>query len=56
MHVTYIRPFSGQEFIFETQINNLGRMMVRATCAARDSITGKVLATAMATFIPVKTK
>jgi len=56
MHVTYIRPFTGEKYIFETQINNLGRMMVRASCTARDSVTGKVLATAMATFIPVKTK
>lgn len=54
MHVTYIRPFTGEEFIFENQITNLGRMMVRATSTARDSKTGKILATATATFIPVR--
>lgn len=56
LHVTYIRPFTGKKYIFETQINNLGRMMVRASSVARDSETNKILATATATFIPVNTK
>ena len=56
LHVTYIRPFVGEKFVFETKINNLGRMMVRATSTAKDPVTGKTLATAMATFIPVKSK
>lgn len=56
LHVTYIRPFTGKQFVFETQINNLGRMMVRASSIAKDSETGKILATATATFIPIKNK
>jgi len=56
MYITYIRPFVGEKFVFETQVNNLGRKMVRSSCTARDADTGKILATAMATFIPVETK
>ena len=57
LHATYIRPFDSEEYVFESTINNLGRSMVRISCVAKDGVTGKVLATATATYIPVpKTK
>lgn len=53
LHATYIRPFVGDEYVFESTINNLGRQMIRVSSIAKDAATGKVLATGTATYIPV---
>lgn len=54
LNISYIRPFSGQSFLFESKIHNLGRMMIRLHCVAKDEETGKTLATATSTFVPYK--
>lgn len=54
LNISYIRPFSGQAFLFESKIHNLGRMMIRLHCVAKDETTGKTLATATSTFVPYR--
>ena len=54
LNISYIRPFTGQKFLFESKIHNLGRMMIRLHCVAKDAATGKTLATATSTFVPYR--
>lgn len=54
LNVSYIRPFSGKSFIFESKIHNLGRMLIRLSCVAKDEESGKVLATATSNFVPYR--
>lgn len=53
INVSFIRPFSGDSYIFHTEIVNLGRMLVRVRAKAYDEDTGKCLASASANFVPM---
>lgn len=54
INVSFIRPFTGTAFIFNTEIVNLGRMLVRVRAKAYDEDSGKCLASASANFVPFK--
>ncbi len=48
--VSFIRPFTGESFLIDTEILNLGRSMARIRARAFDEDTGKLLASASANF------
>ena len=49
--VSYIRPFTGESFLFRTEILHPGRSLVRIRATAEDEATGKLLASATANFV-----
>ena len=49
--VSYIRPFTGNSFIFNTEILHPGKSLVRIRATAEDEATGKTLASATANFV-----
>ena len=51
LSVSYIRPFTGDSFIFNTEILHPGRSLVRIRATAEDEETGKLLASATANFV-----
>ncbi len=53
LSVTYIRPFTGRDFLIESEITHLGRRVVRLQARAYDEETGKLLATSTSNFMPV---
>ena len=50
MSISYIRPFIGDAFDFRTSVVHLGSKLGRVECKAYDVKTGKLTATAHATF------
>ena len=48
--VSFIRPFTGESFLIDTEILNLGRSLVRIRARAFDESAGKLLASATANF------
>lgn len=51
MSVSYIKPFTGNSFVFNTEILHPGRNLVRIRATAEDETTGKILASATANFV-----
>ena len=51
LDVSFIRPFTGNSFIFEINIIHLGRRITRVRAAATDEENGKLLASASANFV-----
>ena len=50
LHVSFIRPFFGESFDIEVEVLHLGRTLIRARAIARDTGTGKEIATAIANY------
>lgn len=48
--VSYIRPFFGDSFDFEVEVLHIGRTMIRVRAMARDTETGKEMASAIANY------
>ena len=46
--VSYIRPFFGDSFDFEVEVLHIGKSLIRVRSIARDTQTGKEMASAMA--------
>lgn len=51
LDVSFIRPFTGDSFIFEVNIIRIGRSIARVRALARDESTDKVLASATSNFV-----
>ena len=51
LNVSFIRPFKGASYIFDTEIINLGTALVRIRAVAYDEETKKCLASATANFV-----
>ena len=51
LNVSFIRPFTGDSFIFEVNVVHPGRKITRVRAIARDEATGKTLASAAANFV-----
>lgn len=51
MSVSYLRAMGGERYIFRGEFNQVGRRMIRCSGKAIDADTGKVCATAMASFM-----
>lgn len=49
--VSFIRPFTGEKFIFEVNIIKVGRSMARVRALAKDEMTCKTLASATSNFV-----
>lgn len=48
--VSYIRPFFGDRFDFEVGVLHIGKTMIRVRAIARDTETGKEMASAIANY------
>ena len=48
--VSYIRPFFGESFDFDVEVLNIGKTMIRVRAIARDTETGKEMASAIANY------
>ena len=48
--VSYIRPFFGDSFDFEVEVLHIGKAMIRVRAMARDTETGKEMASAIANY------
>ena len=48
--VSYIRPFFGDSFDFEVEVLHIGKTMIRVRAIARDTETGKEMASAIANY------
>ena len=48
--VSYIRPFFGNSFDFEVEVLHIGKAMIRVRAMARDTETGKEMASAIANY------
>ena len=48
--VSYIRPFFGDSFDFEVEVLHIGKMIIRVRAMARDTDTGKEMASAIANY------
>ena len=53
LDVSYIRPFTGETFMFHVEMLHIGRTIVRARAVAYDEVTGKKLAAATANFMHI---
>ncbi len=51
--VSFLKPFSGTQYVFRIDYTNVGRRMVRAMGKAYDRQSGKLCATAMSSFMVV---
>jgi len=51
LNVSFIRPFTGNSFIFRCEILHPGRTLVRIRATAHDEQTGKTLASSTANFV-----
>lgn len=51
LSISYIRPFTGESFIFEVNVIRAGKSMARMRAIASDEATGKVLASATSNFV-----
>lgn len=51
LDISYVRPFSGNSFLFEVDVVNPGRFLCRARALAYDEDTGKCLASASASYV-----
>ena len=51
--VSFLKPFSGTQYVFHIDYNNVGRRMVRAIGKAYDRQSGKLCATSMSSFMIV---
>ena len=51
LSVSYIRPFTGNSFIFRTELLHPGKSLVRIRAIAEDETSGKTLASATANFV-----
>ena len=54
LNVSFIRPFTGDSFIFRAEIIHPGRNIVRTRARAFDDKCGKCLASATANFVHMK--
>lgn len=54
LSVSYIRPFLGESFRFESEVIHSGRTLARASAKAYDEATGKCLASATSNFVHLK--
>ncbi|MBQ0078767.1 MAG: PaaI family thioesterase [Eubacterium sp.] len=50
MSTSFVRPFFGEEFDFVSKVINIGRSLSRVECKAYNVESGKLVATAHATF------
>ena len=48
--VSYIRPFFGDSFDFEVEVLHIGKSLIRVRSIARDTQTGKEMASAIANY------
>lgn len=53
LSVSFLKPFSGAQYVFHIDYTNVGRRMVRAMGKAYDKQSGKLCATAMGSFMVV---
>ncbi len=53
LSVSFLKPFSGTEYVFHIDYNNVGRRMVRAIGKAYDRQSGKLCATSMSSFMVI---
>lgn len=51
LDVSFIRPFTGENFIFEVNVIRIGRTLARVRALANDGQTGKLLASATSNFV-----
>lgn len=51
LDVSFIRPFTGEYFLFEVNIIRAGRTMARVRALAKDQDSGKILASATSNFV-----
>ncbi len=51
LDVSFIRPFTGEYFLFEVNVIRLGRTMARVRALAKDQASGKILASATSNFV-----
>ena len=51
LDVSFIRPFTGEYFLFEVNIIRAGRTMARVRALAKDQESGKILASATSNFV-----
>lgn len=50
LSVSFIRPFFGDSFDFEVEVLHLGKTLIRVRAIARDTETGKEMASAIANY------
>ena len=50
LHVSFIRPFFGDSFDIAVEVLHLGRSLIRVRAIARDTETGKEIASAIANY------
>ena len=50
LHVSFIRPFFGDSFDIAVEVLHLGRSLIRVRAIARDTQTGKEIASAIANY------
>ena len=53
MSVSFIRPFSGRQFLVTSEVIHIGRRLIRLNARATDEETGKLLATGTSSFMPL---
>ena len=51
LDVSFIRPFTGEYFLFEVNLIRAGKTMARVRALAKDQTTGKILASATSNFV-----
>lgn len=51
LSISFLRPMIGEKFLFHIDYTSIGKTMVRGNGRAIDPKTGKVLATALITFV-----
>jgi len=54
LSVSYIRPFIGSSYIFESKVVHLGRTLIRIEGKAFDESSGKLLASAQGMFVRIE--
>ena len=50
LHVSFIRPFFGDTFDIKVEVLHIGKMLIRVRAVARDTETGKEIASAIANY------
>ena len=54
LHVSFIKPFCSEAFVFSSQIMSMGNTLIRTAGIAREKNSKKIVATATGTFVPLK--
>ncbi|RKJ38952.1 PaaI family thioesterase [bacterium 1XD42-8] len=54
LHVSFIKPFCSEAFVFSSQIMSMGNTLIRTAGIAREKDSKKIVATATGTFVPLK--